>query len=40
MDDAYINVLLEQVVAKLCGKVCSETRFLISAIWAAPWQRN
>src|SRR6266850_1591883 len=25
-------------VAKLCRKVCSETRFLISAIWAAAWQ--
>src|SRR4029450_10018946 len=25
-------------VAKLCRNVCSETRLLISAIWAAAWQ--
>src|ERR1051326_5770076 len=25
-------------VAKLCCKVCSETRLSISAIWAAAWQ--
>ena len=32
LDHANIDVLL---VAKLCRKVCSETRLLISAIWAA-----
>jgi hypothetical protein len=38
LDDADVDVLLEQVGGKAVPQVCRETRLLISAIWAAAWQ--